>query len=151
MHSAVTQHGSNSTRRRSHYGFQHVLNFSTRVESSQPTSRAGLVSTRVESSTRVRSVLRCCSVKRSVQLTRVRPVSNTEIFQSVKRPLEVVKIKGKRLMRVVHVGGIHTGCKRRNIYESARCLPLPSRFFLGHMAETLDDISSTDPRPLLPQ
>ena len=65
-HSAVTLHRSISTQRRSHYGFQHVSDFSTRVESSQPTSRAGLVSTRVERSTRVSAVLKCCSVKRSV-------------------------------------------------------------------------------------
>ena len=69
-----------------------TLAVSTRVEilntdrDSQPTSRGGLVSTRVESSTRVHAVLKCYSVNRSVNITRVGPVSNPEIFRSVKRP-----------------------------------------------------------------
>ena len=53
----------------------------------QPTSRAGLVLTLIMRHIRMDTVLKSCSVKRSVHIIRIVSVSNTEIFCSVKRPI----------------------------------------------------------------
>ena len=106
------------TRRCSHYGFRSVLlEYSTRIEIYQPTSRARLVSTRIMRHIRIDTVLKSrifCSVKRSVHIIRIVSVSNTEIFCSVKRHIIINCMRHGSLL---HNMSVKTGSLLKQSYH----------------------------------